>query len=82
MFQKIKRKVNQILNICFNLLHLKYCKYKLKNEIYFLILPKYNSKQIQQLQHWCSKCSSKEIVYRYEMGKQIKSSLLTETLLQ
>ena len=29
--------------------------------IYFLIQPKYNSMQIQQLQHWYSTCNSKEI---------------------
>ena len=55
-----KAKLNQILSICFNLLHLKYSKTKLENEIYFLILLKYNSRQIQQLQHWYSKCTSKE----------------------
>ena len=48
------------MSICFNLLHLKYSKTKLENEIYFLILLKYNSRQIQQLQHWYSKCTSKE----------------------
>ena len=71
--------LNYILNICFNLLHLKYSKYKLENEIIFLT--KYNSTQIQQLQHWYSKCNSKEICL-HEMGEQIKSSLLIKTLLQ
>ena len=56
---KEKVKINEILNICFNLLHLKYSKYKLENETFFLTLPKYNSTQVQQLQHWYSKCNSK-----------------------
>ena len=50
---------------------------------FFLILPKYNNKQlsnnsatIQQLQHWYGKWNSKKFVYIHEMGKQIKSSFL------
>ena len=30
------------------------------NEIFFLILPKQKSERIQLLQHWQSKCNSKE----------------------
>ena len=44
----------------FNLLHLKYSKHKLENEIFFLILRKYNRTQIQQLQLWYSKSISNE----------------------
>ena len=56
---KGKVKINEILNICFNLLHLKYGKHKLENETFFLTLSKYNSTQVQQLQDWYSKCNSK-----------------------
>ena len=58
--------------MCLNLLHLKDSKCKLENEIFFLILPKYNSTRAQQLQHWYSKCNSKEFVYLHEMGEQLK----------
>ena len=57
------------MNICLNLLHLKYSKYKLENEIFFLILPKYKSTQIEQLQRWYSKCNSKEICLSARNGQ-------------
>ena len=56
---KVLKKM-EIWNIYFNLLHLKYSKYKLEKEIFFLILLKHNSTQTQQLQHWYSKCNSKK----------------------
>ena len=59
--------------MCLNLLHLKDSKCKLENEIFFLILPKYNSTRAQQLQHWYSKCNSKEFeMGEREMGEQLK----------
>ena len=79
---KIKSEINQILNICFNLLHLKCSKYKLENEILFLILPKYNSTRFNNSNIGTVNAIKKEIVYLEEMGEQIKSSLLIKTLLQ
>ena len=60
------------------MLHLKYSKYKMENEILFLILRKNNLTQIQQL------CLHEmgEMVYLHEMGQQIKSLLLIKTLFQ
>ena len=76
IWKKRKNEIKQILNVCFNMLHLKYSKYKFDNEIFFLILHKYNSTQIQQLQHWYSKCNSKENCLSARA-----SSLLIKTLL-
>ena len=59
---------------------LNYRKYKLENEIFFLILPKYNSTQIQQLQHWYSKCNSKEICPSARNGQVHEGLLLIKTL--
>ena len=47
----------------------------MENKIFFLILPKYNSTQMQQLQHWYSKWNLKKFVYLHEIG----SSLLIKT---
>ena len=58
------------MNIWFNLLYLKYSKYKLENEIFFLILPEYNSTHTQQLQHWYNKCNSKEICLSVRNGRE------------
>ena len=69
---KVLKKM-EIWNIYFNLLQLKYSKYKLEKEIFFLILLKHNSTQTQQLQHWYSKCNSKKNVYLCTMVEQIKS---------
>ena len=55
---------NYLKSLCFERKikrKLKYSKYQMGNEIFFLILPKYNSTQIQQLKHWYSKCNSKVI---------------------
>ena len=48
----------------------------------FSDMPKYKNMQVQQLEHWYSKCNAKEFIYPHEMGKQIKSSPLIKTLLQ
>ena len=39
------------------------------NEIFFLVLPKYNSTQVQQLQFWYSKCNAKEICLSAQNGR-------------
>ena len=46
---------------------MNYSKYKLENEVLFLILLKYNSTQIQQ--YWYSQCNSKEIYLYARNGR-------------
>ena len=71
--------------MCFNLLHLKYSKYKLENEIFFLIQPKqitvskFNNSNTGTVNAVQKKSIS---VYTHKMGEQIKSSLLIKALLQ
>ena len=72
----------------FNLLRLKYSKYKLETEILFLILPKttvLNTTVLDKFNHsniGTVNAIQKKFVYLHEMGEQIKNSLFIKTLLQ
>ena len=62
------------MNICFNLLYLKYSKYKLENEFfswYWLNTHIFSNSNIGTVN-----AIQKKFVYLYKMGEQIKSSPL------
>ena len=70
------------MNSCFILLHLKYSKYKLENEIFVLVLLNRTVRKSKNSNIDTVNTIQKKFVNLHEMGEEIKSSFLIKMLLR